>query len=90
MESRYKRSMVITGGSICIFIFIACLFWYKDGPIYAMPYIVLIAAMIIGSYPMHYFFKVDYRKPINPLRITSYLLILIFAVWAGYNTIRLF
>jgi hypothetical protein len=90
MDRRYRKSTALTAGSTCLFIFITCLFWYKDGMMYALPYVVLTAAMISGSYPVHYLFKIDYQKSINPLRIISYILIIIFAVWAGYNTITLF
>jgi hypothetical protein len=90
MDSRYRKSTALAAGSTFLFIFITCLFWYKDGLMYALPYVVLTAAMIIGSYPAHCIFKIDYQKSTNPLRIISYILIIVFAVWAGYNTVRLF
>ncbi|MBN1799723.1 MAG: hypothetical protein JW822_14195 [Spirochaetales bacterium] len=90
MEQKAKINIVITIIALVIFIGNAILWTAKEDFLFAIPFIILSAAVVISSYPVHKLLKLDFNNKANPLRIIAFILTVAAAGLFVMNIMHLF
>ena len=90
MEQRAKINVAVTIVALIIFISNAILWTYKEDFLFAVPFIILSAAVAISSYPVHKLLRLDFNNKANPLKIIAFILMAAAAGLFVMNIMHLF
>jgi len=89
MEQKAKINIIVMIIALVIFLVNVMLWTYKEDFLFAVPFLILSAAVVIASYPMHKLFNLDFNNQLNPLKIIAFILMLAASVLFIINIMEL-